>query len=150
MKYKILFLAIAIAATCAAQKSEHVRYYLGARYETEAPTGDVVFKFEKAALRRTDDGQKTWRALLTHTATYSDGDDAGARAAEPDDGRRVGIECADNGGVDLTASTRSGRSAATQRCRPPGSGERSTSRPANVRQRFWLTRRNASRSTGRL
>lgn len=78
MKYNILFLALTIAATCAAQKSEHVRNYLGARYETEAPTGDVVFRFEKAALRRTGDGQKTWRALLTHTATYSDGDDAGA------------------------------------------------------------------------
>lgn len=78
MKY-LIFLLLLCSAPAIAQKSAQVAAYLGQdRYENEKPVGDVTFRFEKATLRRSGDGKKTFAALLTHAALYSDAQNAGA------------------------------------------------------------------------
>ncbi len=60
-----------------AQKSARVSEYLGYRFETVKPTGQVRFIFDKVDLLRNGDGTKTYKQLLQDAVTYNDTDNAG-------------------------------------------------------------------------
>lgn len=89
MKNVICFALLIFSISANAQKSTQVHDYLGDLYETEKPTGTVSFRFEKAVLRRTGDGAKTWADLLTHVVGYSDESNAGALLGIQVAGRNV-------------------------------------------------------------
>lgn len=62
------------------QKSVQVNRYLGdVRYTMDVPEkgADVSFVFQRAALQRTGDGQKTYKELLKASPVFTDADDQG-------------------------------------------------------------------------
>lgn len=73
-----------------AQKSVHVRRYLGElRYTQDMPTGEVDFVFRNRVYTRNAGGSKTWGQLLTDAPGYSDADDAGKLVGITLDGKVV-------------------------------------------------------------
>lgn len=46
--------------------------YLGVAYEKAAPSGEVVFGYSKLAISGMGDGQKTFKDILTHTASFEE------------------------------------------------------------------------------
>lgn len=86
----IFAFAMCMAFAGTAQKSVHVRRYLGElRYTQDAPTGEVDFVFRNRVYTRNAGGSKTWGQLLTDAPGYSDADDAGKLVGITLDGKVV-------------------------------------------------------------
>lgn len=86
----VFVFAMFMAFAGQAQKSIHVRKYLGElRYTQDAPTGEVEFVFRNRVYGRTAGGSKTWEQLLKDSPKYSDADDSGKLVGITLDGKVV-------------------------------------------------------------
>ncbi len=89
---RLICLVLAICAALpvfAETKSQQVERYLGSyRYENDRPRGTVKFIFQKAILKRTGTGKKTYQYLLFNEPFFSNEDNAG---------RLIGIQIVNNG-----------------------------------------------------
>jgi len=65
--------ALLLCLNCFAQNNSYQAWdYMGQGYYSKPPSGIVVFGFEKLSFRVSSDGQKTYKDLLEHAASFQD------------------------------------------------------------------------------